>query len=217
MEFRYILFDMDGVLADTRDSIIATTKHTLSQFGRTPDPGVFSKIIGPPLFKIYHEIFGLDEPDALRALEIYRKFYSETAVDLIKPFPGVRDMLDRLIANDRKLMVCTARYESSARLVLGKLGLLDCFCFLGGLNGTGEGARTKKADVIEYIFKELDIIDREHAVMVGDRADDVIAAKTCGIASIGALYGFGGKEELTAAGADMLAEIPAAIADLIIQ
>lgn len=217
MEFKYILFDMDGVLANTRDSIIATTKYTLSRFGRTPDPEVFSKIIGPPLFKIYHEIFGLKEEAALEAMKIYQKFYAETAVDLIRPFPGVRDMLDRLIAHDRKLMVCTARYEHSARLVLDKLGILDCFCFVGGLNGTEEGARTRKADVIEYIFKELDIIDRERAVMVGDRADDVLAAKACGITSIGVLYGFGSREELENAGADMLAEDPAAIADLIIQ
>lgn len=217
MEFRYILFDMDGVLANTRDSIIATTKYTLSRFGRTPDPEVFGRIIGPPLFKIYHEIFGLEEEAALEAMKIYQKYYAETAVDLIRPFPGVRDMLDRLNAHDRKLMVCTARYEHSARLVLNKLGILDRFCFVGGLNGTGEGCRTKKADVIEYIMKELTIIDREHALMVGDRADDINAAKACGIASMGVLYGFGSREELNKAGADMLAETPADIADLIIQ
>lgn len=217
MEFKYILFDMDGVLADTRDSIIATTKYTLSRFGRTPDPEVFGRIIGPPLYKIYCEIFGFDEETAQEAIAIYRKYYAENAVDLIHPFPGVREMLERLIANDRKLMVCTARYENSARMVLEKLGILDCFCFVGGLNGTAEGARTKKADVIEYIFKELDIIRRDQAVMIGDRADDVNAAKACGIASMGALYGFGSREELKKAGADMLAETPADIADLIIQ
>ena len=217
MEFKYILFDMDGVLADTRDSIIATTKYTLSRFGRTPDPEVFGRIIGPPLFKIYHEIFGLEEEAALEAMKIYQKYYADIAVALIRPFPGVKDMLERLNAHDRKLMVCTARYEHSARLVLEKLGILDCFCFVGGVNGTEEGARTRKADVIEYIFKVLDIIDRERAVMVGDRADDVLAAKACGITSIGVLYGFGSREELENAGADMLAEDPAAIADLIIQ
>ena len=217
MEFRYILFDMDGVLANTRDSIIATTKYTLSRFGRTPDPEVFGRIIGPPLFKIYHEIFGFDEKTAIEATDIYRKYYAENAIELIKPFPGVKDMLERLNAHGRKLMVCTARYESAARMVLGRLGILDCFCFVGGLNGTGEGCRTKKADVIEYIMKELTIIDREHALMVGDRADDINAAKACGIASMGVLYGFGSREELEKAGADMLAETSADIADLIIQ
>lgn len=217
MEFKYILFDMDGVLADSRDSIIDTTKYTLTQYGRTPDPDVYQKIIGPPLFEIYTKIFGFDEKTAQEATAIYRKYYAEHAVDLLKPFPGVREMLDRLNANGRKLMVCTARYADSARLVLERIGILDCFCFVGGLDGTGEGSRTKKSQVIEYIFRELDIINRDQAVMVGDRADDMLAAKEAGISSIGVLYGFGSREELVAAGAGMLAETPAQIGDLIIQ
>ena len=208
---------MDGVLADTEASIIATTKYTLSRYGKTPDPQVFSRIIGPPLFQIYHEIFGFDEETAKEATEIYRKYYAEHAIDLIRPFPGVKEMLERLQAGGKKLMVCTARYENAASLVLGKLGIADYFCLIGGLNGTGPGARTKKADVIEYIFRELCIPDRDRAVMVGDRQDDVLAAKACGIRSIGALYGFGSRTELETAGADFLAESPEKIAGLILR
>ena len=42
-------------------------------------------------------------------------------------------------------------------------------------------------------------------VMVGDRKHDVIGARENGLACIGVLYGYGSREELTAAGAAALA------------
>ncbi len=42
--------------------------------------------------------------------------------------------------------------------------------------------------------------------MIGDRKHDVLGAKETGIASVGVLYGYGSRQELTEAGADVLAE-----------
>ncbi len=44
--------------------------------------------------------------------------------------------------------------------------------------------------------------------MVGDRKFDVIGGRNCGLRTIGALWGYGGAEELSEAGADVLAERP---------
>jgi phosphoglycolate phosphatase len=44
--------------------------------------------------------------------------------------------------------------------------------------------------------------------MIGDRKFDAIGARNVGIAAIGALWGYGGREELEAAGADPLVETP---------
>ena len=42
--------------------------------------------------------------------------------------------------------------------------------------------------------------------MIGDRKFDILGAKENGLASMGVLYGFGDKEELTEAGADYIVE-----------
>ncbi len=42
--------------------------------------------------------------------------------------------------------------------------------------------------------------------MIGDRKHDILGAKETGIASVGVLYGYGDRQELTEAGADVLAE-----------
>jgi phosphoglycolate phosphatase len=51
--------------------------------------------------------------------------------------------------------------------------------------------------------------------MVGDRLHDIHAAKANGLRSIGVLWGYGGRAELEAAGADALAATPAEIVPLI--
>ncbi len=66
--------------------------------------------------------------------------------------------------------------------------------------------RVKKADVIRYVLKECGITDLDKTVMIGDRKHDVLGAKEIGIASVGVLYGYGSRQELTEAGADVLAE-----------
>ena len=43
------------------------------------------------------------------------------------------------------------------------------------------------------------------AVMVGDRRHDIYGAHANGLEAVGVLYGYGSREELTAAGAEHLA------------
>lgn len=42
--------------------------------------------------------------------------------------------------------------------------------------------------------------------MVGDREHDIIGAKKSSLASVGVTYGYGSREELEKAGADIIAE-----------
>ena len=60
-------------------------------------------------------------------------------------------------------------------------------------------------------------VDPADAVMVGDREHDVIGAHMAGLDVIGVLYGYGSREELTAAGADQIAETPEALETLILS
>jgi len=58
-------------------------------------------------------------------------------------------------------------------------------------------------------------IDPRRSVMVGDRRYDVSGAHANGIRAIGALWGYGGRDELEEAGADALAESPDHLFDAI--
>ena len=49
-----------------------------------------------------------------------------------------------------------------------------------------------------------------------DRKHDILGAKANGLHSMGVLYGYGSQQELRAAGADMLADSPHTIAEMLI-
>ena len=66
--------------------------------------------------------------------------------------------------------------------------------------------------IIEYALQNLPGVKPEDAVMVGDRSYDVLSGKKLGLKTIGALYGYGSKEELS--DADALAENAAETAKL---
>ena len=51
--------------------------------------------------------------------------------------------------------------------------------------------------------------------MVGDREYDIIGAHKQGIAAVGALYGYGSREELEQAGADFNVESPKELLSLV--
>jgi phosphoglycolate phosphatase len=75
-----------------------------------------------------------------------------------------------------------------------------------------EGRFDAKIDLLAHLI-ESGVIRAEAAVMVGDRASDIVAAQINGIRSIGALWGYGEPGELAAAGADVLCETPQALPD----
>ena len=70
---------------------------------------------------------------------------------------------------------------------------------------------------LEAALKAAGCNDLSRAVMVGDREHDVIGAHLAGLDVIGVLYGYGSREELTAAGADQIAETPEALETLILS
>ena len=78
-----------------------------------------------------------------------------------------------------------------------------------------DGTRTDKAEVIRWALSHIGE-PPESAVMVGDRKHDMIGAVKTGTYPLGALYGYGSREELTEAGAKHLAQTPSEIGEYIL-
>ena len=122
-------------------------------------------------------------------------------------------MLDALEAAGVVLGLATAKPEPSARRIVEHFGLADRFAVVAG--ATYEPGRRTKAEVIAHALGELDVRGGSHVVMVGDRDHDVLAARELGLASIGVAWGYGSREELTAAGADVVADQPADVVGIV--
>ncbi len=203
-DFRYILFDLDGTLTDSAPGITASVKYALKKSGEpVPDYTVLCKFIGPPLLYGFMNFCGMSEERAEKAVEYYREYYSVNGIFESELYPGVDELLAKLCAAGKKIILATSKPEVFAVKILEHFRLSDYFYFTAG--ATLDKTRTEKADVIAYALKNAGITDLSETVMVGDRFHDIDGAKANGIRSAGVLYGFGSRKELENAGADFIA------------
>lgn len=207
MQKRYILFDLDGTLTDSREGIVNSIVHALEHYGiQVDDREVLRPFLGPPLAESFCKYFDFDKEQALEAVGYYREYFAVKGLLENQVYEGVEELVKNLQNSGYKLFLATSKPEVFAKQIMDHFGLSSYFTFIGG--ATLDESRLKKADVIRYVLEENQIADVSEVVMVGDRDQDVWGAKQNGIDVIGVLYGYGSREELEEAGADAIAAFP---------
>ena len=209
-----VLLDLDGTLIASRDGIIADLRAALRELGCEPDAGVdLDWVIGPPLPDVMARLLGDVGVERLEAaMHAYRAQYHRDAVYRSPLFPGIRAFMNRLQSSGWRIFLATSKPLHLAREILERHRLTTCFDGLYGARPDDSGAE-KPELIAELLAHER--IDASRAVMVGDRRYDISGAHANGMRAIGALWGYGGREELEQAGADALAQSPAELFDVI--
>ena len=204
--FDFVLFDLDGTLTDSYDGIINSVRHSLKKLGAPcPDDKRLKCFIGPPLWDSFVTHCGFDKQTAERAVEYYREYYSVNGWQENKVYDGVEEMLQGLKAKGKTLGVATSKPEHYSKKIVNLFGLDKYFDFVAG--ATFDESRSTKDKVIAYALEQTNV-PKSRIVMVGDRSHDISGAKANGLKSIGVLYGYGDRAELTTAGADYIAITP---------
>ena len=208
--YKYILFDLDGTLTDSVQGVVNGFSYVIKKMGRqVPDEKQLRKFVGPPLIVSFGQHLGYPKAEAEKAVEMFREYYNEMGGALQNVvYPGVEKLLTDLNAAGKTLVVATSKGTRAANIVLDHFDLKKYFGFIATADDL---IRPRKVDVIRYALDSCGVTDLSEAVMVGDREHDVLAANEVGLDSVGVLYGYGSREELTAAGATYLAENIAAV------
>ncbi len=197
----YILFDLDGTLTDPKEGITKAVRYTLNHYGiQVEDLDSLCPFIGPPLTDSFQRFYNFSPEQAKESVLVYREYYLVTGWKENREFQGVKEMLGRLKAAGKHLLVATSKPETIARQVLEYFGMDGCFELIGGADL--DGTRVKKGDVIRYVLERAGLgTDREtiaRTIMVGDREHDVLGAREVGMDCVGVLYGYGSREEFQA-------------------
>lgn len=215
-DYQYILFDLDGTISDPAEGITNSVMYALDKFGiQVTDRRELFRFIGPPLQDSFVEYYGFGEKEAQKAVEYYREYFSDRGLFENVIYEDTKEMLELLVQHKKEIILATSKPECFARKILDHFGLTNYFTIIAG--ASMDGARVKKADVIEYALEKNSRIEKTRAVMIGDREHDIIGAKAVGIDSIGVLYGYGGRAELENAGADFIAPSIKDIEDIILR
>ena len=207
---RFMVFDLDGTLADTAPDLAAAVNRLMVSRGLAEHsvPAV-AAMVGDGVRVLIERAFAAHgrTPDATAQRE-YTADYSAHAVIATRLYPGVAPALDALIAHDWRLAVCTNKPQAASRTLLAALGIGDRFAAIGG----GDSFAVHKPDP-EHLRLTLLAAGGvpERALMVGDGRNDIAAAAGLGMRCIFAAWGYGqpGWATGAAAIADSFGEIPA--------
>lgn len=71
-----VLFDFDGTVADTGRAVMSSTRKTLAARGFSEaQMGDLRRMIGPPLWKSFHDFYGFSREESLVVADEYRAFF----------------------------------------------------------------------------------------------------------------------------------------------
>ena len=202
---KYVFFDLDGTLIQSEFGIFESARYALQKLNiEESDDSTLRLMIGPPLYVSFRDLFGMDDNMAIEAVRLYREYYEETGLYKSPLYDGVMEALTELKNSGAVLAVVTGKPEDISIRILKYLKIFDMFDTVSGPDK--KSTDPKKVDLILRAINALHIekSDYENVIMVGDRHFDIEGAKEAGIASIGVLYGYGSREELVTAGADMI-------------
>lgn len=202
--YQTILFDLDGTLTNPSLGITNSLAYALEKFNiEVTDKKELYRFIGPPLQDSFENFYHFSKEDSLKAVDFYRDYFRHKGLYENEVYQGIPDLLERLKAQGKKLLVATSKPEEFARQILKHFELFDYFDLVAG--ASMDGSRRLKGDVIAHALTSAQVSDLSAAIMIGDREHDIIGAKKNGLDAIGVLYGFGNREELKKAGATYIA------------
>lgn len=213
LKYDAILFDFDGTLTESGLGITRSVAYAYAQMG-LPVPGqeILERFVGPPLVAAFQMYAGLDEAGARQATEHYRVRYREVGWKENRVYAGVTPMLRALKEAGCYLAIASGKPEVFVRQIAEHFGIAKYFDKIAGI--TFETTHADKCALIERALPENANLSR--TAMVGDRLFDMEAAKKMGLRAVGALYGYGDREELEHAGADEIAETVSALRSLLL-
>lgn len=191
----FIIFDLDGTLADTAEDLVGALNAVLQSQGRcVMDVESVRHCVGKGAPALLEAGFGteyLGFPDETKAslLAQFVSFYEAHLLDSTGLYPGIVEALENLSANGYEMAVCTSKNTRPAQTILNGLGISKFFMAVcGGDFFPGH----KKPDRIHVAgtLIESGCEPGRVGIFVGDSSVDLASARNAGMPSILVTYGY---------------------------
>jgi phosphoglycolate phosphatase len=197
-----VIFDLDGTLVDPAGGITDGIAAALREFGLpVPSQELLDAMVGPKLSDSLLTVAAVPPAMLKNVIRSYRMRYLDTGISQSRLYPGIVELLDVFAAAGRPVAVATQKPENLAHLVLQHHKILDRFVTVQGSAADETSAAAGPVGKTGIIAAAMADLRTHHAMMVGDRAQDVAGAIANGIDCIGVSWGFAPDGELQAAGA----------------
>ncbi len=214
--FQTVIFDLDGTLLNTIDDLadaanwVCNTNgwptHTLEEYKYMVGNGI------PALCKRFSPESAHAPGQLAGTLAQFSARYAAHKGDKTRPYEGIPELLRHLGRTGIRTAVFSNKADDLAQAIIGQ--------YFGSAIDFTRGSLPHvppkpAAEGLAPVFKMLGAVPGT-TLYVGDSNVDVETAHNAGLRCCGALWGFRGREELVAAGADFLAAGPEELETLIL-
>ena len=186
--YKLIVWDFDGTLSDSSDGLLQAHEYIINQFKLPQKTAVeMLKFIGPLPKDTYHNVFGLNESDAMCAHNMFREYYLNNSLLNAKLYNGIKDILVYIHANNIMHAIASNKRQDCLEKLVDHFGIRPFFKYIYGQK---DNKLTTKSEMInKFIFDEH--LKKDEVCMIGDTVGDKNTATEVGIDFIGVNYGFG--------------------------
>ena len=203
--YKACIFDLDGTLTDTLESLTYSINGTLSELGlKNITSDQCRRFVGDGAKMLVKRALEASGDPKLQHLEeavaVYGRIFAENCTYLVKPYDGITEMINELKKKNIKIAVFSNKPHNQTvdvvETIFGK-GIFD------HIQGQKEGVPRKPDPAgIFQILKEFHT-DISEGLYIGDSDVDMKTGKAAGIKTIGVNWGFRTKQILIDSGADV--------------
>lgn len=185
-----VIFDLDGTLIDSSESILDAYRAAFLSAGREPVIPLDSSIIGPPLQQTLQQLAGEEDDEVVTNLaQAFMQHYDNVGYLKTQVFDGVDALLRDAQSAGYRLFIATNKRIRPTRLILEHLRWTDLFQEAYALDAF-EPRLPSKAELIDRILM-LHQLQAADCLYVGDRDEDRLAAQACDVPFFCARWGYG--------------------------
>lgn len=215
--YRLCIFDLDGTLTDTLDSLTFSVNETLKEMGLLPVTAKKCREFVGNGARVLMEksLLEAGETDLGRldeAMSIYGRIFDANCTYHVVPYEGIWDMLRAMRQEGLELAVLSNKPHRQAVHVVESVFGREMF---RQIQGQKENIPRKPDPTAALQIAEELGISLEDTIYVGDSEVDIATGTNAHMMTIGVTWGFRGRAILQEAGARYIAGTPEEIMKLI--
>jgi len=191
----WAVFDLDGTLVDTLGEIRMALNRVLVRHDRSClESDAVRDLIGHGPKTLLERAWSRTGRDASRGEAVllaaeYSKEYDKNPFGVSRPYPGVREGVQRLIQSGWRLGVCTNKHGNAARALIRDLGWEHWFRVV---TSGEESYRKPDPRPLRLAFQRMGAGLGRH-LFIGDSEIDLKTAQNAGVQGIFLEHGYGVK------------------------
>lgn len=204
------IFDLDGTLTNTLESMTYSINLTLEEMGLSKITKDQCRLFVGNGARVLMEksLKAAGDTDASRieeGMEIYGRIFDRNCTYHVTPYEGIPEMLKALKDKGIHLAVLSNKPDRQTVKVVKAIFGEELFDYA---QGQKEGIRRKpEPDGVWYLMEQMHV-SKEECLYIGDSEVDAATGRNAGLKTIGVLWGFRDRKTLETAGADDLIDRP---------